>query len=397
MPDGSAGRRRLTGVDAARGVALVGMMSVHIVPAVGDDGTVATAYLLVSGRAAALFALLAGVGLALATGARRPYQGRRLWAARGGVVARAVVVAAVGLVLGTFETPVAVILVYYGVFFVVTTPFLGLRARTLAVCAATAALVVPVVSHLLRPDLPPRERGSPTFDSLGDPAGLLTQLTLTGYYPALPWLAYLLTGLAVGRLALGSARVQVTVLAVGAALAAGAKALAWLLLHPLGGYEALAASVPPGSTVDLYGLDRSLDIGLFGTTPTTSWWWLTVASPHASTPLDLAHTTGTSLVVLGALLLAARVVAPVLFPLAAAGSMTLTLYSVHVVAVGEGWGPDDPTTLWLVHAVLALVVASLWRPLVGRGPLERATAAADRRVREVLGGPVRASGTARTR
>jgi uncharacterized membrane protein len=53
---------RLLGVDAARGLALFGMMSVHVLPATDPDGTVSTAFRISSGRASALFALLAGVG-----------------------------------------------------------------------------------------------------------------------------------------------------------------------------------------------------------------------------------------------------------------------------------------------------------------------------------------------
>ncbi|MGH8870000.1 MAG: heparan-alpha-glucosaminide N-acetyltransferase domain-containing protein [Actinomycetes bacterium] len=373
--------RRLRGVDAARGVALLGMMSVHVMPAVGDDGGTTTAHLLMSGRAAALFAVLAGVGLALATGGTRPPSGLELKAARRALVARAGIVAFVGCTLGLVETPAAIILVYYGVFFVVVLPFLGLRLRVLVVLAVGAAVVVPVLSHLARQVLDPPTRTNPTFDALEHPGRLLSELTLTGYYPALPWLAYLLTGLAVGRLVLRSSRVAVGLVGVGLALAVGAKALSWLLLHPLGGLDRLATAVPPGSSVETYGLDRSLEIGLFGTTPTTSWWWLGVSAPHASTALDLAHTTGTSLAVLGVALLVSRVVRLPLPPLAAAGSMTLTLYSLHVVALGQGWGPDDPTTLLVVHAAIALVVASLWRPLVGRGPLEALAAAADRSAR----------------
>ncbi|HJY24110.1 MAG TPA: hypothetical protein VJ649_00360, partial [Actinomycetes bacterium] len=48
--------RRLLGVDAARGVALIGMMSVHINPAVTPAGETTTSYLIASGRSAALFA-----------------------------------------------------------------------------------------------------------------------------------------------------------------------------------------------------------------------------------------------------------------------------------------------------------------------------------------------------
>ena len=48
------------------------MMSVHLLPETRDDGTLTPAFLVVRGRASALFAVLAGVGLALATGGHRP-------------------------------------------------------------------------------------------------------------------------------------------------------------------------------------------------------------------------------------------------------------------------------------------------------------------------------------
>ena len=67
--------RRLLGVDVARALALIGMMSVHIFPAVGRDGSLHPAYLVAAGRSAALFATLAGVGLALTTGGTQRYAG----------------------------------------------------------------------------------------------------------------------------------------------------------------------------------------------------------------------------------------------------------------------------------------------------------------------------------
>ena len=57
---------RVVGVDAARGLALLGMVSVHVLPATDGDGGESLAYAVASGRSAALFAVLAGVGLALA-------------------------------------------------------------------------------------------------------------------------------------------------------------------------------------------------------------------------------------------------------------------------------------------------------------------------------------------
>ena len=368
---------RLLGVDVARCAALVGMMSVHIFPAVRPDGALHPSYVVAAGRSAALFAVLAGVGLALASGGATPTSGVRLRAARAGVLARAVVLVALGLLLGRVDSPPLVILAYYGLLFVVAVPLLGLGPRPLAALAAVAAVGTPVVSQLVRTVV------SPT--PIDEPGGrdLLKELFLTGTYPVLTWTTYLLAGLAVGRCDLRRTGTAWRLLAGGAVVAVGAKVLAGTLLHAVGGESRLQESLPAGS---LYATDtgRWLDEGLFGTTPTSSWRWLVVATPHSGAPLDLAHTTGTALAVLGAALLLARVGARLLvLPLAAAGSMTLTLYTCHVLALVDG-SPlvvDDRARLWLGHVLAAVAAATVWRGLVGRGPLEALAAAADRAAR----------------
>ena len=109
-----ASTRRLLGVDAARAVALIGMMSTHLEPKIGPDGGVSTAHLLAAGRASALFALLAGVGIALASGGTTPPRGRAWAGSAAATAARAGVIFAVGLLLGAFDSGLAVILCYYG-------------------------------------------------------------------------------------------------------------------------------------------------------------------------------------------------------------------------------------------------------------------------------------------
>ena len=120
-------------------------------------------------------------------------------------------------------------------------------------------------------------------------------------------------------------------------------------------------------------MTRSLGTGFFGTTPREDWRWLVVSAPHSGTTLDLVHTTGSAMAVLGACLLLARLLPRlVVLPFAAVGSMTLTLYTAHVLALADGspFLTDDLRTLWLAHVVVALVVATVWRTTVGRGPLE---------------------------
>ncbi|HEY6740066.1 MAG TPA: heparan-alpha-glucosaminide N-acetyltransferase domain-containing protein [Actinopolymorphaceae bacterium] len=353
-PRRAARRSRLTGVDAARGVALIGMMAVHVLPSETFDGDRTVYFAIAGGRSAAAFAVLAGVGLALWSGGDRP---RFAPGATSALVIRALAIGAIGGLLGMVDSGLAVILPYYALLFLFAVPLIRLRARTLAAIAAGVALVVPVVGHLVRPWLP----------ALGD-GNLLAELTLTGYYPALAWLTYLCAGLAVGRLALRSARTALGLLVGGALLALAAWAVSSYLLEVAGGRERLAATT--GLAVDSVELQQRLTMTNFGTTPTDSWWWLASMAPHSSTTFDLVHTTGTALALLGAALLVGRAVPRLVLPLAAAGSIPLTLYSAHVLVVQARFVPADPEFAYAWQAGVALAFATAWRWTGRRGPLE---------------------------
>lgn len=384
--------QRIVGVDVARCLALVFMMSVHIVDS-DATGVTGAVHDVGSGRASALFAVLAGVSLALVTGRHDPPAGVGLLQARVTVLGRAAVIAAVGLTLGLFRSGVAVILVNYAVLFAVACLFLGLRRRPLVWLAAGWLLVSPVLGHVLRAQLPPGPGPVPSWLSLGAPPELIANLLLTGYYPVLQWTSYLLVGLAVGRSGVlspsaATARAAATLLvALGAVAAAGAKVASSVLLDVAGGRASL--TVPPTSPVAGLPLDEVLAGSLFGTTPTTSWWWLAVSGPHSGTSLDLLHTAGTAVLVLGVCLLVvpllqrSRVGAGLVFPLASAGAMTLTLYCLHVLALavmrqlpGSAGLEQSPGQVWLAQVVLALVLATLWKGAAlglgrrGRGPVE---------------------------
>jgi uncharacterized membrane protein len=363
-------RRRLEGVDAARGIALLGMVAVHIVPAVSANGEVSLAFTLFAGRSSATFALLAGVGLALLT--RSAMVGARRDRARQSVavVTRAVLLVLLGLALGIPDSDVAVILVYYGALFLLAVPFLWLSARTLAALAAAWAVVAPLLSQLIRQVAPAPSYAVPTLEFFERPlTHSLSEILLTGYYPTLTWLTYLLAGLAVGRLPLRSPRVARALLVGGLALAVAARAVSWLLLHLLDGLRALRAD---RSTLFGAPLETALDTGLSGTTPTTTWWWLAVATPHSGTPLDLAQTAGAAVAVLGLCLLVLQRHRWWAQPLVAVGGMSLTLYCLHVVLLDDVLPRTMPYAFWW-HALVLIAAALGWRRFVGQGPLEYVT------------------------
>ena len=374
---GTQAKRRLVGLDAARGIALIGMMAIHVLPAWTEDFEPTLSWSLFAGKSAALFAVLAGVTLAFTSGGRKPVRGRALTAARASLAVRGLLILGLGLTIAYFDMPAYIILAYYGVMFLLAIPLLGLSFRPAAAAALAFALAGPVIMQALRDGLP-LPGYDPTFSTaIADPAVFFSQMLITGVYPALPWMAYICAGLAVGRLNLMEARIQIRLLIGGAALALGAWLVSVLALGPLGGLKAIKAATPASAEaindILIWGPDPSL--------PTTSWWWLTIVAPHSSTPLDILLTIGTSLAILGAVLLAAPAISGVLTPLAAAGTMTLTLYTTHLLVLATGFLADLPYLSWGIQVAAALVFAVLWQKSRGRGPLERLIGAASGRTR----------------
>lgn len=372
---------RLSGIDAARGIALFGMMSTHVFPLyVGGTSDASWIGATFSGRSSALFALVAGIGLALLTGGNRMHDHRAISRDRRGIAARAVVIAMVGLMLGGLETNIAVILFHYGVLFLMALPFVGMPLRRLAWWAAGWTLLSPVAAFLARPWVqtavnPPDLGGNPTLEHFAQPLTLLSDVLLTGYYPALQWLSYLLLGLVIGRLNLRSAAVQVGLLITGVAVASLAKFTSGFLLGPLGGLAALLQT-PDGRR---YDLEAMLQVSLTGIDQTGTWWWLAVSAPHSGTPLDLVHTAGTAAAVVGLCLLVARKLSGLLLPLSAPGAATLTLYSLHIwimSVVDQQEIPLDPAPVYWAQVLVFVAGGLLLRALNARGPLEFVAAGA---------------------
>jgi hypothetical protein len=388
LPEVAPGR--IVGVDVARALALIGMMATHMLP--GIEGThVPWPQQVAGGRAAALFAVLAGVSVALVSGRTTPVRGRARCAASIRLVVRAGFIGVLGLLLGLVPSGIAVILAFYAVLFLLGLPFLGLRAPALAALATAWALVAPVVSLVVRPHLPEHVVGSPTPASLMSPHLLLNELLLVGYYPAVVWLAYLFAGMAMGRVDLRRKGVDVWLLAAGGVLAVAATVVSRVLLARPDAAAALASTYPdPSIGSDPSALHAALTHGLHGTTPTGSWWWLATVAPHSGTPLDLAQTIGSAMAVLGLCLLVTRVQPRAWAAAFGAGAMTLSLYTLHVLLMGRGWWPDlespdsydDQVLIVLgIGAVLALI------PL--RGPLETAVSVLCRAAAAPFGEPSR--------
>lgn len=146
------GRRRIVGVDVARGLALVGMFGAHLMVASGPDLTLtdpSTWLDIVNGRSSILFALLAGVSLALMTGGARTASPDELRKIRLRLVGRGAAIFVIGLVVELLGSGIAVILTLYGVLYILAAFTVHLRTRVLVIAGAALAILGPPLLALI--------------------------------------------------------------------------------------------------------------------------------------------------------------------------------------------------------------------------------------------------------
>jgi uncharacterized membrane protein YeiB len=336
--------RRIVGLDVARALAVFGMFGAHVGVVADDVGSSPSTWLgVVNGRSSILFAVLAGVSIALLSGRTVPVVGDDLVRARMRILVRAAWVFAIGGALQALGTDIDVILGVYAILFVLALPFLRWSPRRLFVAAAVLAVVTPPVDLAL-------VHFVEATDSFDKP---FVTLAVTGAYPALIWWTFILVGLAVGRCDVGSTRVRIRLLAAGVGLSVLGYGGGWLTTQWW----------TNGTPLDGDGFSERPDV-----------WdpvWLTGAVPHSGTTFEIVGSVGFSLVVIAVCLIFADVARTLAFPLAAVGSTALTLYSAQIIAIWVLGDDYNDNGAWGAYVLVSLVATTAWKLLLGRGPLER--------------------------
>ncbi|WP_425045950.1 DUF418 domain-containing protein [Primorskyibacter sp. S87] len=331
---GNSGTKiRLTGLDAARFLAFCGMVLVNFRIAAQVSGGADFPSALTNameGRAAALFVILAGVGIALAEPAASL------------MLKRAAFLFVIGMINMTIFD--ADILHFYALYFIVGTAFLSTPDRGLWVGAAVFILLGCLGLVLLDYD-----KGwnweTYSYADVWTLAGFLRHSFFNGWHPVVPWVAFLLIGMRIGRMDLQDAS-TLNRLVWGGALAA------------------LAALVPQFLTQDP---ELRLLLG-------------TEAIPPG--PFYILAGTGTACMTIGIILKAMpyldkwRLSSWLVIP----GRQSLTLYVLHIIlgmGVLEEFGLlNGSLTTWQIFAIsmifclLSSVYARLWALGFSRGPLE---------------------------
>ncbi|MGD3112346.1 DUF418 domain-containing protein [Streptomyces sp. YGL11-2] len=369
--NGRAWAGRLIGIDLARGLAVFGMYAAHVGPDPDQGGVTGFLMELAHGRASALFAFLAGFAVVLVTGRGAPKAGLAGRQAVAKVVIRAAILMVAGTVLTMTGTPVEIILAYYGVYFLLVLPLYRLGAGSLAVIATGAAVILPQVLYLAAPAL-----GAGTGGRSRGVVDGIASLLFSGSYPAVTWIPFVITGMAVARLDLASTAVRTRLTASGLSLAVAGYGGSWLALHLVpGALDAITGVAGPGAASAWWS-----DAAGYPTDGTPA--WLLVASPHSETTLSIVGNTGVAIAVVATCLAAVDAVPrlrALARPVIAVGSMSLTAYIFHIVGIrllGIEELPGSPLPVLLGFIAAALVFATVWSRFFRRGPLEQLMAKA---------------------
>ena len=305
---------------------------------------------VLSTRFAATFVLMAGIGVALmASNALRAEDRIGLGSMRSRLARRGLLLYAAGLALN--HAWGGTILFYYGAYLIIAAVIVGLSDRALVVLATGTIIATGGLNAWLssRPSdseriewLDPRE-----IDTIADLIGR----TFTGYtHPVLPWLAFFIAGIVVGRHVERFQRHARSIALIGGLLTAGT-----YLIH-----HVVSDHVTDGSGFE----------GFIGTEPFQR------GLGYSVTTIAIAITSFALVCVFVERFATTRLVRV----LQRAGQMTLTAYLLHVVVyyvLFRWWSIIDArglaialivsTTLWIA----VVLGSSWWRHRIGLGPAER--------------------------
>lgn len=333
-----SGTGRLLAIDAARGLAMVGMVIVNVGPT-RTEGVLGRLYLAPYGRASILFVLIAGLGMSFFLRSRR--DDARRWPV---LLWRAGLLFFGGLALQLLTPQIGVILPTYGLLFALAlalqyVPRSALLWLTLVWAVAGPVVIVmhtsagAAVRHLTEPV------------TLTDPVGQIVHSSLvSGPYPLLSWAVPFMVGMWVAGLELSRRPTQHAMILWGGVAAVGGLAVS--LVTP----------------------------GLLGASAEEGYLKLLTGAAHGQMPLWLVSSVGGAILVLGLLLRFWDRIATLARPLVYAGQLALTCYVGHylvLAATGKAETLAGGMVLSAVIVVGLLVFSWVWRSRYAIGPLER--------------------------
>jgi uncharacterized membrane protein YeiB len=408
-------RRRISGLDLARSIALLGMLYAHFGAGAvaGSDGWQAQVAHFTNGRAMPLFVTLSGCGLTfLLMRSTRPWRE---------MVGRSALLLLVGLYF-EIATPVAVILQSYAAYFLLAIPFRKLATKWL-LPAAGGFIAIGAATSLFLYDRFPSVSGLQSDSSenfgalfhLAHPLRLLSSMFINGTYPVFPSFAFVLLGMWITRQDLASIRFRMRLIAVGALVAVvgygagfatesqrstpGLSATEeFMVLIDQAGLDPnelieqematlgqtrseVIADIAESNGLDEAELSATLSgVGANAAVAAASdpdFWDLLNENGHFNMPAWMLGASGLSAFIIGLSLVIADRARRLTRPFVALGQMALTAYVFHLVLFRWpmknwpwGFSPTEGLALTLAGWLAAAAFALLWKMKLTHGPLE---------------------------
>lgn len=355
------GHSRIMGYDLARGMAVFAMMIINFSCVFStfesEPYWLSECVERIEGRAAALFVLLAGIGISLLT--RQARQAGTLTVRlklRRMLCRRAVFLFIAGTCLSI--TWPGDILHFYGIYLLIAAFLFSASDRVLLVAACLSPLIFLGFFAVVSAGNPGNAY-FPTWKTSNEPLALIASSFFNGVYAVFPWITFVLAGMWIGRQNIMDTRLRRKLLVTGAVAAMSAELVSWFLISrpeagPLTGAPLFSAGL--------------LARGFLG----TGMW--------PPTPFFMLSAGGTALCLLViSLYLSEKVRLKWILPVSNTGRMALSLYVGHVlfginlllylggsdaesIVFSVGWA----TAFYIIFIVLCF----FWLKRFRTGPLE---------------------------
>jgi uncharacterized membrane protein YeiB len=348
--------KRITGFDFARGLAITGMVFVNfkVVMSIQTSGILYEITGVITGKAAALFVVLAGAGMTLMyESAKRKKDALKIMQVKRSLLKRAAFLFVTGLSY-YFIWP-ADILHYYGLYFIIGIFLLSVNRKRLIIFSQF--IIVGYSFLLLVFDY---EKGWNwnilEYTDFFTVQGFFRNLFFNGFHPVIPWIAFLLTGIWLGRINFKDMKARKRVMLISILIYIVFKGISMLLIYTF-------SALSPAEEAEIEYT--------FGTTPMPpSFFYMITASSLAVFIITISvYITGQ----FSNMLFVKQMVST--------GQLALSNYVFHIVIGILGiqifFGKPDKAfsiEFTLAYAcmynVLSIVFSHYWRGRFDRGPLE---------------------------
>jgi uncharacterized protein len=349
-------KQRILGFDFARGLAIIGMIFVNfkVVMTNQTSGWLYEIMEVFSGKAAALFVVLAGVGMTLMyDSAKHKNDALKTKQVKVSLLKRAAFLFVIGLSY-YFIWP-ADILHFYGLYLTIGVVLLGVHRRWLI----TLSLLL-IVGYSLMFPLINYEKGwdwnTLEYIDFFTVRGFFRNLFINGFHPVIPWIAFLLTGIWVGRIDFRDKRIREKILIISIALYVTFKIISAVLVHVFLGLS-------PNETSEIeYALGTSPMPPLF--------FYMVTASSLAVFVITLS------------IYITEKFADTFLIKqMVSAGQLALSNYFFHVVIgmlgvqlffgkLEQAFSMEFTVAYACIFNILSVVFSYYWRKRFDRGPLE---------------------------